>query len=301
MLLDGVCKQRTAVIDLILMLAGFISTVLLFKWTFENFSSYDLFLLLTLRKPWFFFYFRSFLSSPFYICVFMNFIVIFITASSLLHHHKIIDNNPANLLVFGHDASQEDFFFQTSLPPPPNHLASAPALAPAPAPATDLSYENQEISTVSTNSDFIRNSYLEEAQSENHSITFKTESLENPKNNGEEKDDDKIVTMEEAWRVINGGENPQKKQLKKSETWPESPQPEVGVLKSTKKKDSKKSMTFNETVSVRCRGGLMRDPSMSMEEFNGRVEAFINKFNNEMRLQRQESEQRFLEMINPSI
>lgn len=40
---------------------------------------------------------------------------------------------------------------------------------------------------------------------------------------------------------------------------------------------------------------------MSIEAFNGQVEDFIKKFKNEMRLQRQESEQHYLEMINQSV
>lgn len=267
----------------------------------------------------------------------MNFIVVFIAASSLLHHHNKVDNPAASVF----DGSEEDIVFESSLtqllstlpppdlppPPPPmpnnhrNHLSQT---------AHDLSSENHHY-----------NDLWQDVQVQH--VTLKTESLENPKENikakgrgqqgkqetaesnafeegEEENDDDRNVTMEETWKAINGGENPEKKQLKKSETWPQPPQlgvpvpagvfhcqleeernQEESAAKKKMKKDLKKSMTFNDTVSIRCRGGLMRDPSMSLEEFNGKVEAFIKKFNNEMRLQRQESEQRFLEMINRSI
>ncbi|CDO98577.1 unnamed protein product [Coffea canephora] len=119
-------------------------------------------------------------------------------------------------------------------------------------------------------------------------------------------------TMEATWRAIKeGGTKAQKKQLNKSETWPQ-PQTVVAAqencnidleedmaISAAAWKDLRKSMTFNDTVSIRFRGGLIRkDRSVNLEEFNQRVEDFINKFNNEMRLQRQESEQRYLDMIS---
>lgn len=45
-------------------------------------------------------------------------------------------------------------------------------------------------------------------------------------------------------------------------------------------------------------GRLRKDPSLGQEELNRKVEAFIKKFNEDMRLQRQESLNQYTEMIN---
>lgn len=46
---------------------------------------------------------------------------------------------------------------------------------------------------------------------------------------------------------------------------------------------------------------IRKDPSVGQEELNRRVEAFINKFNENLRIQRQESLQQLTEMINRGV
>ncbi|XP_057808751.1 uncharacterized protein LOC131023227 [Salvia miltiorrhiza] len=126
-------------------------------------------------------------------------------------------------------------------------------------------------------------------------------------------------TLDATWEAIIGGGKPKPKSkpkpkpkpmpkktpLKKSETWDAPPPPprrldsEEVVPTSPKWRELRKAETFNDAVSLTRRGGLVRrDPSMSLEDFNRKVERFIKNFNDGIRLQRQESYRRFLDIIN---
>ncbi|XWS27954.1 hypothetical protein CRYUN_Cryun25bG0024700 [Craigia yunnanensis] len=112
-------------------------------------------------------------------------------------------------------------------------------------------------------------------------------------------------TLETTWKTITEGRPmPLTRHLKKSDTWEQrTPKDQNAPPPSLPNSTMKKSDTFNERSRESSlnrssgSGKLKRDPSLSQDELNRRVEAFIKKFNEEMRLQRQESLNQYEEMI----
>ncbi|KAL2925647.1 hypothetical protein RDABS01_023138 [Bienertia sinuspersici] len=111
-------------------------------------------------------------------------------------------------------------------------------------------------------------------------------------------------TLESTWKAITEGRHvPLNRHLKKSDTW-ENNVRQINVLEDpcpfptkVKKSETFKERTNHTTPPVTS-SKLKKEPSLGQDELNRRVEAFINKFNEDMRLQRQESMQQFMEMIN---
>ncbi|EOA14540.1 hypothetical protein CARUB_v10027772mg [Capsella rubella] len=102
-------------------------------------------------------------------------------------------------------------------------------------------------------------------------------------------------TLETTWKKITEGRStPLTKHLTKSDTWQER-----GHVPENKKK-KKEKMTKSENLNATAEEKLLlkREPSPGQEELNRRVEAFIKKFNEEMRLQRLESLAKYNEMVN---
>ncbi|KAJ8754688.1 hypothetical protein K2173_010779 [Erythroxylum novogranatense] len=119
-------------------------------------------------------------------------------------------------------------------------------------------------------------------------------------------------TMESTWKTITDGRSmPLTRHLKKSDTWntllghedanvlPPPPLAASQMKKSETFSENKSSSKNKKLINQRQQGPgtLRRESSLSQDELNRRVEAFINKFNEEMRLQRQESLNQFHEMI----
>ncbi|KAF6163258.1 hypothetical protein GIB67_025122 [Kingdonia uniflora] len=104
-------------------------------------------------------------------------------------------------------------------------------------------------------------------------------------------------TLESTWKTITDGRSiPLTRHLKKSDTWEthgHHNHQNVDPEKPKMKKLETPSLTPSPVM-----GKLKKEPSLSQDELNRRVEAFINKFNEEMRLQRQESLNQYKEMVN---
>ncbi|CAN8301922.1 unnamed protein product [Cochlearia groenlandica] len=107
-------------------------------------------------------------------------------------------------------------------------------------------------------------------------------------------------TLESTWKKITEGRpTPLNKRLTKSDTWQE--RSHVQTSKEEKKNTSKSEISINDVKALETKEEttrLKREASPGQEELNRRVEAFIKKFNEEMRLQRLESLAKYNEIVN---
>lgn len=111
-------------------------------------------------------------------------------------------------------------------------------------------------------------------------------------------------TLESTWKAITDGRHvPLTRHLRKSDTFENHGSHVTGDSPTYSPRHVKKSETFRDRTnydspSPVSGGKLRKEASPSQDELNRRVEAFINKFNQEMRLQRQESLNQYMEMVN---
>uniref|UniRef100_A0A2P2JAM4 DUF4408 domain-containing protein n=2 Tax=Rhizophora mucronata TaxID=61149 RepID=A0A2P2JAM4_RHIMU len=113
-------------------------------------------------------------------------------------------------------------------------------------------------------------------------------------------------TLENTWKMITEGRPmPLTRHSKKLDTW-ENHGGQINV--ALEASPAKKSETFKDRTNYQLQpqspatespasGKLRKEPSLSQDELNRRVEAFIKKFNEEMRLQRLESLKQYNDMV----
>lgn len=108
-------------------------------------------------------------------------------------------------------------------------------------------------------------------------------------------------TLESTWKTITEGRPmPLTRHLKKSDTWDSHLRQNTppAAPKMKKAETFQERTTTSSNNSSANSGKLKREPSLSQDELNRRVEAFIKKFNEEMRLQRQRSLEQYNQMIS---
>ncbi|KAI4347357.1 hypothetical protein L6164_008173 [Bauhinia variegata] len=274
---------------LVLMSMGIISTVILLKVAIIPFT----FELVVSTFPQLWVSARSWLSPPF-VYIIVNFIIITIAASSNFHHKNRVSSNspPTNDSKFSSSAVVADHAISDT----GNHQSEPRSQSNELQRQEKEELEEEEAKVTAE----VKDSGLSFNKPTVHPSPEKfTNNYFSPDPSPDSND-----TMEATWRAIMEGQGKSMApQLKKSDTWGAS----ARITKAEPfrrddddpvawaQKELRKSDTFNDAASLR------REKSMSQDELNRRAEAFIKKFNLEMKLQRLESEQRFKEMVNRGV
>ncbi|KAF5733973.1 hypothetical protein HS088_TW16G00414 [Tripterygium wilfordii] len=260
------------VAKLVLVCVGFVTILIFFKVALFPYT-FNL-LLSTLPPLWI--SLRSWLS-PLYIYIILNFIIIVIAVSSTQSKSNSLDNFKNN------DTTNPSW---------------------------------QDIQEYQQEQELNPNFSMDEKSTDNPLKETYDSSQNKPENitgEAEEEVEETPDTLEDTWRLIMEGKGKTAKpELKKSGTW-DTP-PRVMVSKDEEddvdgddgndpvawaRREMRKSDTFNDRVTLIKREIVQK--SMNHDELTQRVEAFINNFNKDMRLQRQESEQLFREIISRGV
>lgn len=100
----------------------------------------------------------------------------------------------------------------------------------------------------------------------------------------------RLETLESTWKMITEGRHvPLTRHTKKSDAW------EHHVAASENFQDR---TSYHPPPAAAVAARIRKEPSLGQDELNRRVEAFIKKFNEDMRMQRQESLNQYKEMMH---
>jgi len=122
----------------------------------------------------------------------------------------------------------------------------------------------------------------------------------------------KAETLESTWKAITEGRGPPlTRHLRKSETWEtvhradategasrDSSSSSPSMFQKSETRSNARNRTENLPGKPELTVALRKEPSASQDELNRRVEAFIAKMNNDMKLQREQSLVHYMEMVN---
>ncbi|XP_077220287.1 uncharacterized protein LOC143854294 [Tasmannia lanceolata] len=262
---------------------GIISTVLLLK-------------LIISTLPRFWTSFKSWLSPP-YLYVIANFIIITIVASSSFQQKLSEKENRGQ----EEGQKEKDFSYLHKASPQISCLTLSDEYSPD---SGEISSEDPILTVVENSVDScVTDSDAKPPGFSRFSIRKNTtQSMENNQRKSIQPSTwrHKENTMDATWRAITENQGMvQNRGLKKCDTWDEPPHVDVKpMLASSARCELRKSETFNDSATSGCGGGLMRERILSQDELNRRVEAFIKKFNEEIRLERQESYEHYMEMVS---
>ncbi|KAA0036047.1 DUF4408 domain protein [Cucumis melo var. makuwa] len=277
----------------VLLAIGFISTVILFKVAIiPKFAS-----LFIITLPRLFVSFRSWLSPP-YVFIVFNFLMVAALASSVFRRqkdtsetkftpisHENTNVSPSNPYKLTHE--DRDFSITGRSGEIWNGISDE----------DEQDKEEEEEKLLKWDFPTLFTEKFSDPSSEKF-CAYSSEKVEEEKDGGDVGDDD---SMEATWKAIMERQEKQTPQLKKSQTW-DSPLPARLIRAAVREEEPvawdrnevRKPEKFQQTLSFR------RKISMTSEELKSRAEAFIEMVNRSIRLQRQESEQRFLQAMKRS-
>ncbi|KAJ8554065.1 hypothetical protein K7X08_024743 [Anisodus acutangulus] len=305
-------KAAILTMELLLLLKGLISTFFMVK---KAISPRYLFNMALVNLSEILNFLKSFLYSPLYICIFINSIVILILTFSKFHHptmdflnvfldekHVNHDDIQIQPQAPAHNEIKEDnmpnrtnsviamdaimsFFSRYNSDPVLENTTTIEDETPCCEKDIEIDCVTKLLTPLTEAREIVRPP---------HETTTRTNNQENIEQDELLEDND---SLDATWKAITGGGNNKKKKkqvLKKSETWPMEPVTSAQSIGSKDLlpsvaaawKDLRKSVTFNDALSVFRRGGLRGDFSVTAEESNKKFDDFIKKINRERLLQR---------------